>query len=185
MNIGSLHLFLGPMFSGKTTRLIQEYTKRKHIQENIIAINYAGDKRYDETQLSTHDKIMIPCIQCYMLKDVMEVESICNSTTIFINEGQFFQDIYETVMDWVEKQGKCVYIFALDGDYNRCFFGDMYRLIPVSDTIEKLSGFCMRCKNGTPALFSHRISSEIQQISIGCDYIPLCRKCYLENKKVI
>ena len=179
MDRGSLHLFLGPMFSGKTSRLIQEYNRRTHIQEKMAILNYAGDTRYHTTHLSTHDKIMIPCISCYFLRDVQE--SVCDCATIFINEGQFFSDIYDTVIEWVENQGKCVYIFALDGDYNRQPFGDIYRFISVSDTIEKLTGLCMGCKNGTPSLFSYRVSSEVQQVSIGCEYIPLCRKCFLEK----
>jgi thymidine kinase len=54
--------------------------------------------------------------------------------------------------------------------------------MPLSDKIEKLSALCSNCRDGTPAIFSHRVTNEQQQISIGSDnYIPLCRSCY-QNK---
>ena len=177
---GSLHLILGPMFSGKTTRLIQEYRRRKYIKENVAVINYAEDTRYDATQLSTHDNIMIPCIQTLKLQSIMN--DMEKADSIFINEGQFFPDLYESVIELVENKGKNVFIFGLDGDFKRELFGDIYKLMSFSDTIEKLSALCSNCRDGTPAIFSHRVTNEQQQISIGSDnYIPLCRTCY-QNK---
>lgn len=176
----SLHIVLGPMFSGKTTRLIQEYRKRTYIQESVAVINYAEDKRYDSTQLSTHDKVMIPCIQTFTIRDV--IDKLYDVNTIFINEGQFFTDLYDTVVELVEQRGKHVYIFGLDGDFTRSIFGDIYRLIPLCDTVEKLSALCTQCRDGTPAIFSYRITKEQQQVSIGSDnYIPLCRRCYIKG----
>jgi len=176
----SLHLILGPMFSGKTTRLIQEYRKRTYIQESVAVVNYADDTRYDTTRLSTHDKVMIPCIQTLHLQTIMDkLESV---NTIFINEGQFFTDIYDVVLELVENKGKNVYIFGLDGDFTRSLFGDIYRLIPLCDTVEKLYAMCSQCRDGTHAIFSHRITKEQVQVSIGSDnYIPLCRRCYLTS----
>jgi thymidine kinase len=77
------------MFSGKTTRLIQEYRKRKYIQETVAVINYAEDTRYDFTQLSTHDKVMIPCIQTLMIREVMNILETVN--TILLMKVSFFQ----------------------------------------------------------------------------------------------
>jgi thymidine kinase len=115
-----------------------------------------------------------------MIRDIMSrIETV---NTIFINEGQFFPDLYDTVVELVEKMGKNVYIFGLDGDFTRSIFGDIYRLIPLSDTIVKLSALCSQCRDGTPAIFSHRITQEQQQVSIGSDnYIPLCRACYIRG----
>ena len=58
---GSLDLWIGSMYSGKTTTLIQAYKKYVYIGKKVIVINYDQDKRYHETMLSTHDKVMIPC----------------------------------------------------------------------------------------------------------------------------
>jgi thymidine kinase len=183
MNIGSpgyLELILGPMFSGKTTRLVQHYKKFSYIGRKVAVINYADDTRYHDSLLSTHDKIMIPCIFTRTLEAVKETTDAAD--VILINEGQFFEDIYESVLEMVEIQNKVVYICGLDGDFKRNKFGRLLDLLPHCDEIIKLSSLCAYCKNGTPGIFSHRISNETSQVVIGVDnYVPLCRSCYSKN----
>jgi len=173
--MGSLHIILGPMFSGKTTRLIQIHKTRTYIGKRVAVINYADDKRYDSTMLSTHDHNMIPCIQLLQLSDF----DCSQYDTILINEGQFFDDLHTNVLKFVENLDKEVYIFGLDGDFLRKKFGSILDLIPHCDTVEKLSALCADCRDGTLAHFSYRISLETEQMIIGADnYKPLCRKCY-------
>ena len=176
-NIGHLSICCGCMFSGKTSWLMNKFKKYSYIGKTISVINYADDKRYHETHLSTHDKHMIPCIQAHLLADVFsELEKV---DVILINEGQFFPDLYKIVIDVVENKHKIVHIAALDGDFKRNVFGEILHLIPKCDDYIKLHALCAKCKDGTIASFSHRISDEDTQISIGSDnYIPLCRKCY-------
>jgi thymidine kinase len=172
------------MFSGKTTRLIQIYKTRTYIGKKVAVINYAEDTRYHETLMSTHDQMMIPCIQIKDLRTLYASTdtSVEEADTILINEGQFFQDICLTVLEWVEKKGKEVFICGLDGDFLRNTFGDLLSLIPFCDTVEKLSSLCAHCRDGTPAIFSHRITQEIGQKVIGSsNYMPLCRKCYIKE----
>ena len=180
--MGSLHIVLGPMFSGKTTRLIQIYKTRTYILKKVAVINYADDMRYDSKMLSTHDQTMIPCIQ---LRELSEFD--CSQyDTILINEGQFFGDLFENVLQFVEKFQKEVFIFGLDGDFLRNKFGTILDLIPYSDSVEKLSALCADCRDGTLAHFSYRVSKEVEQMVIGADnYKPLCRKCYNSYSNII
>jgi len=175
---GYLEMWLGPMFSGKTTQLIQVYKKYSYIGKRVIVINYAEDKRYHDTMLSTHDRTMIPCIQSMRLENVND--QLLEADVILINEGQFFADLYDVVLHLVDVCKKRVYICALDGDFQRNRFGRVLDLIPYCDKVTKLHALCSQCKNGNPALFSHRITTEESQIVIGSDnYVPLCRSCYL------
>jgi len=174
---GYLELILGPMFSGKTTRLVQHYKKYSYICKNVAVINYADDTRYHDSLLSTHDKIMIPCVFAKTLASVKE--TIDAADVILINEGQFFEDIYEAVLEMVEVCHKIVYICGLDGDFKRNRFGRLLDLVPYCDEITKLSSLCAYCKNGTQGIFSHRITGETSQVVIGTEnYVPLCRNCY-------
>ena len=186
---GHLHLILGPMFSGKTTRLIQIYKTRTYIGKNVLVINYIADTRYHETMMSTHDQQMIPCIQTDCLTPLCSdpqnahYEKIQQADTILINEGQFFQDIFENVLHLVESKCKEVFICGLDGDFMRNQFGKLLHLIPFCDSVEKLTSLCSDCRDGTPAIFSFRTSVEVEQLVIGSDnYKPLCRACYLNKQ---
>lgn len=182
---GYLELFLGPMFSGKTTQLIQIYKTYKYIGKSVAVINYMDDVRYDNTQLSSHDKIMIPCIFVEKIGNIWYDErhtfykDLHDADVILINEGQFFDDLFQIVLEMVETKNKKVYICGLDGDFQRNKFGQLADLIPYCDKVTKLQSLCSVCKNGKKAIFSHRITHEKSQIVIGSDnYMPLCRNCY-------
>ncbi len=189
-NTGYLGLFIGPMYSGKTSKLIELYKQFKFCGVNTLVINYSEDTRYSKDMLSTHDMNMIPCIMVSTLSEVADIvneksedinasdKHFGNASVILINEGQFFKDIVEWVNKAVSVYKKCVYICGLDGDFKRQLFGNWLELIPLCDTVEKLHSYCSGCKK-KEALFSHRLTSEKEQKVIGSDnYVPLCRKCY-------
>jgi len=174
---GSLEIILGPMFSGKTTRLIELYQNFMTNNVNVVAINYARDTRYHDTMLSTHDKQLIPCVQCMNLSEIIGTNIVDNNSVILINEGQFFQDIYDVTLLLIEKYNKKVIICGLDGDFKRIKFGKLLDLLPFCDKVTKLHAIC-EC--GFPAIFSHRVTNETEQVIIGSsNYKPLCRTCYI------
>ena len=77
------------------------------------------------------------------------------------------------------KYNKKVYICGLDGDFERKKFGQILDLIPMCDKVTKLTSLCSQCKDGTPGIFSMRLTNETAQTVVGSDnYIPVCRKCY-------
>jgi len=190
---GYLELFIGPMFSGKTSKLLEIYKQNIFCNIPIIVINHSADKRYHETELSTHDKIMIPCVQTtdlltlwnYTALDVPIDDELsrCHihfrqAKVVLINEGQFFSDLYPCVMKLL-KEKKKIYICGLDGDFERKRFGTILDLIPLCDKVTKMTSLCGNCRNGTLAIFSRRITTETTQFLIGSDnYIPVCRDCY-------
>jgi len=177
---GYLELILGPMFSGKTTYLINTYNECTQKGNNVFVINYSEDTRYGDKMLSSHDQVMIPCVFSKTLYGALNTDDINSYDVVLINEGQFFDDLYESVNYLVEKLNKTVYICGLDGDFKRQKFGTILDLVPLSDKITKLRSKCDYCTS--PALFSHRITSEKAQVVIGVNnYVPLCRSCYVKE----
>ena len=51
-NVNYLELILGPMFSGKTSRLIDLYKQYTYCNIPVMVINHADDNRYDNVLLS-------------------------------------------------------------------------------------------------------------------------------------
>ena len=177
MDSGYLKIILGCMYAGKTSKLINIYNMMKFSNISTLVINYKEDTRYSNTQLSTHDKKMIPCVQCLKLMDLLKNREI-EEKVIIINEGQFFTDIVKFVKDMLNKD-KHIYICGLDGDFQMKKFGDLLELIPICNEVEKLSAICSICANGTKAYFTKRITNEKGQKVIGSDnYLPVCRKCH-------
>lgn len=191
-NTGYLALYIGPMYSGKTSKLRELYKQYTFCNVPTTVINFADDTRYTtQPMMSTHNKETVPCIMARSLMKAIPPGSEHASATVFlVNEGQFFEDIVEWTRLMVEpSHNKTIHICGLDGDFKRNKFGDWLDLIPMCDHIEKLTSICCDCvKTGsmTPAMFSHRVSSESEQRVIGSDnYIPLCRACYNNRMKPI
>lgn len=194
-----LEIILGGMYAGKTSRLVEIYKQCKFCNISVAVINHSIDDRYDEELLSTHDQIKIPCIKTEKLFDlwseyislegnieliarVKDKFKVATSDVILINEGQFFPDLFDFV-NTLLKEGKKVYVCGLDGDFERKKFGQILDLIPLCDKVNKLSSLCSQCKDGTPGIFSMRLTNEKEQTVVGSEnYIPVCRKCY-ETKK--
>jgi thymidine kinase len=193
---GYLELIIGPMYSGKTSKLLEIYKQCKFCEMSVSIINHSFDKRYHDTMLSSHDKVMVPCINTDNLHnlwfndgmidltqqfDNTNYKKIRNSHVILINEGQFFDKLYNVVYDML-KNKKIVYICGLDGDFERKKFGEILDLIPLCDNVTKLTSLCSSCKNGSLGIFSMRTTNEKQQTVIGSEnYLPVCRKCYDNN----
>ena len=191
---GYLELIIGPMFSGKTSRLLEIYKKCQIVNIDCLIINHKTDNRFTtDSRLSSHSLIEAPCellsniyyhIKRIPTSDKTDVsKKIMKSQVILINEGQFFSDIKQSVMLLVEKYNKIVYVCGLDGDFKRKTFGSLLELIPFCDKVEKLPSLCKFCCNGNTAIFSHRISHNDSQTLIGGEdeYIPLCRQCYIQH----
>jgi len=181
---GSLVLFLGNMYSGKSSRLILEYQRWKAIKKRTLVINHCFDDRYGSADvLSSHDHMKVPCISVRLLSDVPE-EQVENAEAIFINEGQFFNDLKSKCLEWCELKGKHIFVAGLDGDRHRKVFGQILDLIPFADYYEKLLAKCIYCLDGTNACFTHDTlkNKTVGQIQVGAEqYVPLCRKHYLKE----
>jgi thymidine kinase len=189
-----LELFIGPMFSCKTSKLVEIYKQCIFCNIPVAVINHSLDQRYDNTLLSTHDKVMIPCIQTNKLNDIWyygksvtgntplnrldDSVKLINADVIIINEGQFFEDLLPAVEHMLQHNKK-IYVGGLDGDFERKKFGQILDIIPLCDKVTKMTSLCGICKNGTPGIFSKRITKEKEQTVVGSDnYIPVCRACY-------
>jgi len=199
MSSGYLEIIIGPMFASKTSTLLEIYKQCKFCNIPVSIINHTSDTRYHDTMISTHDKIMAPCLQANKLKDIWKnedfIESKNNSDNyshilinlsdvILINEGQFFSDLYEVVIDML-KYNKKIYVCGLDGDFERKKFGQILDLIPLCDKVRKLTSLCSLCKDGTAGIFSMRLTDEKEQTIVGSDnYIPVCRKCYENHENI-
>jgi len=184
MNEGTLDLIIGNMFSGKSTELIRRINKTRSINKNIIIINYLEDNRYSSegsTEIvCTHDLNSVNCIK---LKNLMDFDftKLNDIDYLFIDEAQFFKDLYQFVKLLVDTNHKKVTVSGLAGDINRSEFGQLLKLIPIADTVVKLNAYCTVCKDGTIAPFTKKINEVNKVIDNDIDiggsdkYISVCR----------
>jgi thymidine kinase len=172
-----LQITIGPMYAGKTSLLMKEYNicsgKKVIIDFNI------GEGNCLLSVLHNHDGAMLDCVKAKQLYDTLVTNEICDlvksSDHIFINEAQFFPDLFKFVVE----SKKNIYLYGLDGDYKREPIGDILNLIPYCDSVIKLRA---KCTCGKPAIYTRRESYEEEQYAPHAKYVPNCRVCY-SNKK--
>ena len=147
---GYLEIWTGPMYSGKTSKILELYKQFTFCGIFTCVVNYEEDNRYPdaETHLSSHDQIKIPCVRAKAMSEIADItdhptvlegkhlDHFLQAKIILINEGQFFQDIVEWVRVAVDVYKKKVYICGLDGDFEReNFVGNWLDLIRYCDKI--------------------------------------------------
>ena len=188
----SLEIYFGPMYAGKTSKLIQMYKDNKNTDKVIID--------YDISEISygivfscmtSHiNKTMNKVLKCKELDKLYNKDNYAiftedlltyyydlftNSKYIYINEAQFFPDLKEFVLNMLS-YGKNVYIYGLDADFKQEKFGYIWDLIPYATNVEKLTDKCEKCDNSS--IISNRITKDTEQyLTDEKNYIPLCLNC--------
>ncbi len=178
----SLDLIIGCMYSGKSTELIRRVNRLKNINKSYIIFNSNLDIRYSLNDVCTHNQEKVNCKMVNKLLPELNLTELKDVNTIFIDEAQFFIDLYEFVKLAVETFHKNVVVIGLDGDSNRSNFGEIHKLIPICDNIIKLKALCSICNDGTAGIFSKKMISSDNQVDVGSTdkYIAVCRVCYLK-----
>lgn len=179
----SLHILIGPMFAGKSSRILDIVARNAAIDTPVIVIKHIADARYSlENEVVTHDNRRCACLRLSDLDDIPP-NVISQHAVFIVEEAQFFRNLVPFCEHLVDTLGKRVYLIGLDGDSSRRPFGEILQCIPLADTVEKLHAFCRRCRDGTPALFTWRNSSIREQTLVGGTdkYEALCRGCYVSE----
>lgn len=99
---------------------------------------------------------------------------------IGIDEGQFFPDIVE-FCEAMANAGKTVIVAALDGTFQRKPFGTILNLVPLAESVVKLTAVCMECFR--EAAYTKRLGTEKEvEVIGGADkYHSVCRLCYFKK----
>lgn len=185
---GEVHVIVGPMFAGKTTALLRRIKSEGGTGRNVAMIKSSKDTRYAKDFVVTHDGVKFPC---WVLPDLSSFrqkfgeEAYKKLDVIGIDEAQFFEDLYDFCFKAADHDGKTVVVAGLDGDYLRRSFGSVLDIIPLADSVTKLTARCELC--GKKAFFTLRKTKETQTELIGgADlYMPVCRQHYVNGQVVM
>ena len=175
------------MFAGKTSALQSIIRRHEALGIKCVVYKPQKDDRYGEDYfIYSHDKTRVSALPVTYLTQQTLSSAYTDAKLIIIEEGQFFDDLYEFVIKAVESDKKHVVVGGLDGDRFRKPFGQILQLIPLADRLTKLNSLCKLCADGTPALFSYGSTTSSEAIHVGGSetYMPLCRKHYIESSTI-
>lgn len=179
--IGYLKIISGPMFSGKTTSLIEH--AKTYIEENrrVLVIKSKMDKRYSENFIVTHNKDSLEAVTTEKLNCEAIYELALKAEVILIDEFHFFEDI-EAFCEYMTLNGKLIIIAGLNSGENWKSLPNTGNLWALANEIKLLTAICKSC--GNLATHSKRITplSKNESPVGGAEaYSPLCRQCYSEQ----
>ncbi|GMY36696.1 thymidine kinase a-like isoform X2 [Fagus crenata] len=185
---GEIHVIVGPMFAGKTTTLLRRIQSESSNGRSVAIIKSNKDTRYGLDSIVTHDGVKLPCLALPDLSSFRQkfgLDAYDQLDVIGIDEAQFFEDLYDFCREAADHDGKTVIVSGLDGDYLRRSFGSVLDIIPLADSVTKLTARCELC--GKRAFFTLRKTAETETELIGgADvYMPVCRQHYVSGQGVI
>ena len=184
-----LTVITGPMFAGKTSRLIA--LARSHViaGKDVIGFKPSNDSRYVGDSIITHDTQKFPAFVIDKNKPEECFSKIgCvgeNADVVVFDEAQFFDKHKFSAMirKMVCRWGYDVIISGLSMDSSGQPFGAMPYLLEVADEIISLKGVCSKCKSINMATRTYRKDGSTEQIVVGGadKYEPRCFTCWEED----
>jgi len=208
------------MFAGKSTELLRRVLAAESGGVAVALVKSQKDGRYSTHEVVTHDGTRRPCHTYGQLMDFLNMPLHSSSSSsslgqeqqqtsatiiidfqsagvIAIDEAQFFPDLLQFCSTAADIHGKRVIIAGLDGDFKRSKFGQILDLIPMADSVTKLTATCKFCEEDglghVPALFSLRLvqkkrshvdekdEEEEQELVGGAEtYAPACRHHFVK-----
>tara|TARA_B100000123_G_scaffold103517_1_gene75942 strand:- start:371 stop:994 length:624 start_codon:yes stop_codon:yes gene_type:complete len=174
---GSLEVFAGPMYAGKTTLLLQRVLWLDHQQKKILVIKPSKDNRYNEDTIVTHNQLSYPCISFTEFSEIEDNYNIMpyNYNTVCLDEVQFMdsKDALSSVEMWL-RNGVNVVAAGLDQDSRGVPFETTSQLLGLADKSEKIKAICTVC--GKEATKTYRVKASGDRIQVGSMgmYEPRC-----------
>ena len=137
------------------------------------------DSEVCESFIQTHSCKTMPALASKNLMCLVTTQWFIDARFIFIDEGQFFEDLCDFVV-LAKIHRKHVFIAALNSDFKQNPFSSVSDALPKC-RVEPTYGLCMECKEA-PSMYTilkKGAATPEGQISIGGieKYTPVCEDC--------
>jgi len=179
---GRLTVIAGPMFSGKTSKLVAMVEVFTRMGHTVLTVKPKLDNRYGGKQeIHSHDNKKTPAIVVDGEKpqDIIDRILATGADKVIFDEVQFFDK--KKVLKVIEElRGLGIHVIAagLLYDYQRKPFGGTPDLLGLADERLELFAICQKC--GSLARHTERMGGGKGQIVVGAadKYIASCEKCH-------
>ena len=169
----NIHVFYGPMKSGKTEKILSEFQYQVQLGKNVKLFKPTIDIRFDPNKVVSRKGNSAEAININKIDDLQNYEA----DVYLIDEFQFLDGNLEIIKD-LAKKGKIFFIAGLDLTSDRKDFGQMGKLLQFAENKEAVYCDCEVCKS-QKARYSFFQGIKTDDIVIGDNqYIPVCEKCY-------
>ena len=178
MKPGTLTVYCGPMFSGKTTALLSHLRRWELARRKVCVYKPRVDDRYDPEFVVTHGKEKTPAFVAATSAEVLRHALSTRPELVGIDEGQFFDAGLVFDVEHLRAEGISVVVAALDRTSTGEPFGPVPALLALADSVHKLAAVCVRC--GADATRSYRTAAADDVVMVGGadKYEARCAACW-------
>jgi thymidine kinase len=167
------------MFSGKSSEMIRRIRRvRVYDRFNVLVVKHKIDTRYEHDYVCSHNLDKEKCIPLHQLSDVIDHPAYSVATHVFVEEAQFFQDLFDVVLHMVKEDKKHVTVVGLNGSCQQELIGQVHQLLPKADDVVFLKALCSHCTEPREAAFTKRLATHDGKIFVGGrdKYEAVCRE---------
>lgn len=188
---GKLVVITGPMFSGKTSRLLELLEREMRAGRRTILFKPELDHRYSKAHVVTHKGIMLPAVISPIGSKARKfiLEKSDSFDVIGVDEAQFWDsksNLHE-LLDELVFLKKLVYVSALNKNIKNEAFETTSNLLSSADEIHALTSVCAKCGNDATLTQKIKNNKEVfgKVIEVGGNgkYEPRCRNCYVKYRR--
>ncbi len=179
---GKLTVIAGPMFSGKTGKLVALVDVFTRMGHKVLTVKPKLDNRYGgRRELHSHDHQTTDAIVVDgEAPELIEKKILgTGADKVIFDEVQFFdRDKMIQIILYLKKHGLHVIAAGLLYDYMRRPFGATPDLLGLADERLELFSICQKC--GSLARHSERVGGGKGRVDVGAadKYIAVCEKCH-------
>jgi thymidine kinase len=178
---GWIEVICGSMFSGKTEELIRRLRRARIANQKVEIFKPLLDKRYDETNIVSHDSNSILSTPVEASANIMLMAD--NVEVIGIDEAQFFDQALPWVCEQLALKGARVIVAGLDMDYLGKPFGPMPAIMSIAEYVTKVHAICQVCGDLASHSFRKTGGTSLFMLGEKESYEPRCRRCFLKGQK--
>ena len=177
---GKLTVIAGPMFAGKTTKLLTLFSVLSNLGYSLLCFKAEAHSNGGMGHTKSHDERPLPVIYIAMDKPekILEYVGKQGIQKVIIDAIHFFpKERFLKVVKELLNKGIDVYVNGLIYDYRKQEYGATKTLMELAD--EKIEQFSICVKCGGRAMHTERVAGGTE-VSLGttgnkkAEYIPVC-----------
>jgi len=182
-------IFVGPMFGGKTTKLLSAIDRYKYQGRDIYVFKPTVDERYSKEEIVTHwgakvpaTRITSPISSCHPYFEPFYHDK--SDSVIAVDEAFMLEGI-GNVLVALFKKGHTILVSSLQISSDFTPYKEIQDMLPYATRVEVCPAVCSTC--GADAYYTKKIGGRSDhQIEVGGSemYQPTCLKhFYWEDVK--
>ena len=175
MKNSELRIFTGPMFGGKTTKMLAAIERYKYQNKTVKLFKPRVDRRYSRKDVVTHAGQLHEAI---MVSSGIEILEAAGDAEVIAVDEVFMIEYAAKALLSMFANGRTILVSSLQLSSEPKPLPEIRELLPYATHIEICPAVCAMCD--ADAFYTRRKSESVRQIEVGGsdDYEPLCYEHY-------